>query len=170
MKIQKIIVKNAHINVWRVFFTPTEEKYTETTYTSVSDEPIITDAARQAKESGDSLSNSSFAIAREPEPDIGLNTSSGNISSGTPTLHNSGDSTRQIMSTAPDEVNIPIPTISKISVGKSPTATVIPFFAPSIKSPNEFLSKTKISPIVHSNSGIIIYEKNCIKTPVKIFL
>ena len=130
----------------------------------------MTDAARQANESGEIVSNSSFAIASEPEPDIGLKTSSGNISSGTPTLHNSGDSTRQIMSTAPEEVNIPIPTISKISVGKRFTATVIPFFAPSLKSPKEFLSKTKISPIVHSNSGIIIYEKNCIKTPVKIFL
>ncbi len=130
---------------------------------------MITDAVRHAKLSGEYFSNNSFAIASDPEPDTGRKTSNGVISFGTPSLSSTGDINEHMISTAPEDVNIPIPIRSKMKDGKRDTAVFKPFCAPFTKSSYEFLSIKKIIPITESSTGITRYEKSSIKTPEKTF-
>ena len=73
-----------------VFFMPILAKYILIIYIVVSVEPCITDESLPMKLSGPYLAKISFSITRELDPDIGLNSASGNTSVGKLILLNSG--------------------------------------------------------------------------------
>ena len=96
------------------------------TYITVSVDAIITEAQREAKESGPLLERISLYVASDALPEIGRVRIKGKSSFGTPIISKNGASRLVIYSQAPDFVNILTPTISATIVGSKPIAVFAP--------------------------------------------
>ena len=98
----------------------------------MSDEAIITEAQREAKESAPVFDIICSNVAIDALPEIGRVIISGKMSEGSPILLKSGASISLIKSQAPEAVNILTATIRAHIVGKSEKALLHPSFAPLI--------------------------------------
>lgn len=101
----------------------------------VSVEPIITLATRPAKLFGDTSLNMDSNTASAPLPDTGLIIARGIHSLGKPKNSVIGDIKREITSSPPEALNIPIAVIKAMSAGSISNAAVKFSLAPSVNSP-----------------------------------
>ena len=129
----KSITATATGAAYLVFVTPAEEKYTANTYTTVSDEPIITEAHNETKLSAPYFSNNPSSIAIDALPDIGLVMANGISSDGMPILESGAVNNPETRSRTPDASSIRTLTRSAQSVGMSDTALCTPSLAPKRK-------------------------------------
>lgn len=114
----------------------TDEKYTDSTYMTVSELPIMTDAISDAPLSGPHRDNSSENDAIDAEPDMGRVSRSGVISDGSPTAPSTPEREDAMSSASPDANSMDVATISAHSDGKSFAVVRMPLAAPSRNASN----------------------------------
>lgn len=92
----------------------------------------MTDAVLPIKLSGEKFLNKSSSKAKEPLPDTGRISASGNISLGNPKALVIGDNKSVKISKKPDALNIATAVIKPINEGAMENIEAIPSFAPSV--------------------------------------
>lgn len=126
----RIEMKIAQGRAYLVFLIFEFEKYTLTTYTTVSDEAIIIEAHNPSKLSTPQLERISLNVANDAPPERGLVIISGKISDGIPNLLKTGDNILVKKSKAPDAENALTATIKAHNVGSNLHALMAPFLIP----------------------------------------
>lgn len=136
------------------FFTLVAAKYTDMTYTMVSELPISIAAATEGRLSAPQVERSSVKDAVAAEPEMGLVTARGSISGGMPIAVQTGDTALTIRDGAPLALNIARATISAVIVGRSDRVVLSPAAEPLVNASKALFLRAIINPARRIMIGI----------------